>query len=264
MGFKIIDTESARLLTVAVALSMALTPVSFIILTNIILPRYAEATGTRPADDPNAQSGAVLLAGFGRYGQAAGRLLKANGIDCTVLDLDYTSIEMLRRHGLSVFYGDAVRPELLHAAGIEKARLLIIAVDDDERSERIAEIAKRHHPHLKIIARASDTRHAKALVAAGVAETVCEATASAIELGVVALQQLGFGKWRAARAGRRFRAHERDTQIQLFEAWGNQQRVLSVNKERVNDLEALLDIDDRDPLVNTEQGWDPPITRTEK
>src|SRR5262249_4871100 len=139
--------------------SMLLTPVAFIALERVILPRVAERAPQREHDRIEDTEGAVVIAGFGRVGQVVGRLLRANGIQATVLDLDPSMVDLLRRLGLKVHYGDASRPELLAAAGCEKARLFVLAIDDPAKSVEVAEFVRQTYPHLRIIARARNRAH---------------------------------------------------------------------------------------------------------
>ena len=197
----------------------------------------------------------MVIAGFGRFGQLAGRMLKANGFACSILDLDTKAISTLRKHGLEVYYGDAGRHDLLASAGCEHAQVLIIAIDDAERGKEIAELAKRHFPHLKIIVRARDARHAFALNQIGIERTVCEAEYGGIGLGEAALRALGWGSWRAARAARRFRQHQAETHRQLFADWGDEATMLNIHRARVQDLEQMLEGDDADSALQKDAAW---------
>jgi len=98
----------------------------------------------------------IIVAGFGRFGQIVSRLLIANGVRVTVLDHSATHIERVRRFGFKIFYGDASRDDLLHTAGAEKAKLLVIAADDRATINKIVETAKHNFPNLKLYARAYD------------------------------------------------------------------------------------------------------------
>ena len=221
----ILDDGSVKFITLIVALSMGFTPLVFLLNDRVVQPRFSGKEEEREADDPGAGHGKpVVIAGFGRFGQLAGRMLKANGFAATVLDLDPRSIEVLRKHGLEVYYGDAARHDLLETAGCGEARVLIVAVDDAERGLEIARLAKRHFPKLAIIVRAKDPRHAFDLREIGVTETVCEAEMGGIGLGEAALRALGWGRWRAARAARRFRHHQAETHRLLAERWGDEVR----------------------------------------
>ncbi|HEY9643770.1 MAG TPA: monovalent cation:proton antiporter-2 (CPA2) family protein, partial [Coleofasciculaceae cyanobacterium] len=130
---KILPTAVASPLVAVVALSMVLTPLIMIINDKIVQPRFAAQADEREADEIDDNENPVIIAGFGRFGQIIGRLLLANGCQITVLDHSPAQIDLLRRFGWKVFYGDASRLDLLHAAGAERARLLVLAIDDRDK-----------------------------------------------------------------------------------------------------------------------------------
>jgi len=248
--------DVAGTLTGIVALSMVVAPLLLLANDRLIQPRFARGEGEREMDRIDEGSNPVLVAGFGRFGQVVGRMLKANGIGATVLDLDAESIELLRKYGLKVFYGDASRTDLLHAAGAEQARLMVLAVDDPGKSLSIAEAVRRHYPHLRILARANNLRHAFALRRLGVDATVTETWGSALALGETALREVGFAPYQAHRAALRFRRHEGETMAALFDAWGDEAARISVAKQRVADLEHLLESDDEEARVFQDSAWE--------
>lgn len=149
-----------------------------------------------------------MIAGFGRVGQIVARLLRARGLAATVLDLDPSTIDLMRRIGLKAYYGDATRLELLHAAGCAKAKVFVLAIDDVEKSIELAELVRRNFPHLKIIARVRNRPHYYRLRKLGVETVIRETFASSLEMGVEALRALGFGAHTALRSARNFRAHD--------------------------------------------------------
>jgi len=131
----VLPPEVIAPLTAVVALSMAVTPLPMIINDKLVQPRFARRDDERAADDiDTSDTRAVIIAGFGRFGNVVGRLLRANNVATTVLDLDPDQISVLRRFGLKVFYGDATRLDLLHAAGAGQAKVLVLAIDDPERA----------------------------------------------------------------------------------------------------------------------------------
>lgn len=147
----VLPPEWAKSLTLAVALSMAVTPLLLVVAARI---EKNAPKDERPADEIDDENASVIIAGFGRFGQIAGRLLLANGVHTVVLDHDPDHIETLRKFDTKVFYGDATRADLLEAAGAEHAKVLINAIDDVEANLQLTELAKRHFPHLKVVARA--------------------------------------------------------------------------------------------------------------
>ncbi|HSD66480.1 MAG TPA: monovalent cation:proton antiporter-2 (CPA2) family protein, partial [Vicinamibacteria bacterium] len=149
----VLGSEATGPLVAVVALTMAATPLLMAFGERVVLPRV----GTRKRDEREAdridERSPVIVAGFGRFGSTVGRLLKANGVATTVLDNDSDRVEVLRRLGLKVFYGDATRHDLLLAAGAEHARLLVLALDSPEKNLALVETARQHFPHLRILAR---------------------------------------------------------------------------------------------------------------
>ena len=256
VGQHLLPTETARFVTLIIALSMALTPLLFVLNDQVIQPRFSGIGDSKEMDDPSGGHGKpVVIAGFGRFGQLAGRMLMANGFNSSILDLDVDNIETLRKHGLEVYYGDAERHDLLAIAGCETAKVLIIAVDDADKSIEIAELAMRHFPNLKIIARASDPRHGYALLQMNVEGIICEAEHGGIGLGKAALIALGFSPWRAERAARKFRKHQQETHRQLFEVWEDESASLLVQRQRVGDLETMLELDDAETERAVDKAW---------
>jgi glutathione-regulated potassium-efflux system ancillary protein KefC len=188
------------ILTLVVALSMALTP--FLLLAHDRLGRRAPA---RPDDEVEDEGAPVIIAGFGRFGQIVGRYLFGSSIRATVLDHDADQIEMLKKFGFRVFYGDATRLDLLRAAGAEHAKLLVLAIDDVESSVRLAEVARQHFPKLKVVARARNISHWVELRKRGVELVERETFESALRTGRQALEHLGVGPYEARERADLFR-----------------------------------------------------------
>ena len=147
----------------------------------------------------------VIIAGFGRFGQVMGRLLMSNGIVSTIMDNDAVHIESMRQFGFKVYYGDATRLDLLHAAGAQHARTLIVAVDNKDAAKTIVEIARHSFPHLKVLVRAYDVPHYYDLKKAGAHVIQREVFESSLRLGRHALETLGFGAYEAREMADAFR-----------------------------------------------------------
>ena len=211
-----IPEQTAQAITLAVALSMIATPFLLIVHDRVIAPRFtdpASPTGRAP-DQP--EPGKVIVAGLGRVGQVVARLLNASGYHPTVLDDDPDHVEQSREFGFRVFYGDATRLDLLHAAGADTADLLIIALDDREAITRLASIARTHFPRLRLIARAHDMRHLFELRDLGVEMVERETWLSALKLGETALAVTTQDPERAQRAARAFAEHDHVVQAKLY------------------------------------------------
>jgi glutathione-regulated potassium-efflux system ancillary protein KefC len=194
-----------KLLTLTVALSMAFTPVLVIIADTIAHKRSTEKQ--READEIEDDGAPVIIAGFGRFGQIVGRLLFASGLKATVLDFDPDQIDLLRRFGFRVFYGDATRLDLLHAAGASHAKVIVNAIDDVQSNIKLVEIVQQHFPHLAIIARARNVTHLYELRNRGVKIVERELFEGALIAGRRVLESLGVRSHEARERADRFRRH---------------------------------------------------------
>jgi monovalent cation:proton antiporter-2 (CPA2) family protein len=205
---RVFDAEFAKPLVAAVAISMVLTPPLFIALERWVLPRVAERGAKREQDVITHADAPVVIAGYGRFGQIVGRILRANGFPLTILDLDPGIIEMLSKLGVKAYYGDASRLDLLHAAGCEKAKLFILAVDDPDETKKIAEQVRHSFPNLNIIARCRSRTQYWDLRQLGIKHVFRETFAASFETGIMALRVLGFRAFTAQRLATRWRQHE--------------------------------------------------------
>jgi len=239
------------LLTLVVALSMALTPLALLLRDRIAL-RTGRAS--RPADSIEPEGAPVIIAGFGRFGQIVGRLLFASGVRATVLDHDADQIETLRKFGFRVFYGDATRLDLLRAAGAEQARLLVVAVDQPESSLKLVELARQHFPNLRIVARARNVSHWVELRNRGVEAIERETFESALRSGRRALEHLGVGPYEARERADRFRRHNIEALNEMLPNFGDETRRLSAAKAGRAQLQRQFE-EDRAALDRSMGSW---------
>jgi voltage-gated potassium channel Kch len=256
-GNGILTVELAKPLIAAVALSMAITPLLFILHEKLILPRFASAEPeeTREPDQMD-EDAPVIIAGFGRFGNVVGRFLRSCAIQTTVLEYDSDHVEMLRKLGLKVFYGDASRPDLLHAAGADKAKLFILAVEGDDKSIEIVHAIHKHFPNLEILARASSRAHAYELIGAGVENIFLEQQAASLDLGVVALQKLGQRAHAAHRAALRFKQFDLESVHAMAGLQADQKAWINQGRQRIVDLEARMERDRAELSTVDEEAWD--------
>ncbi|MEG3757542.1 monovalent cation:proton antiporter-2 (CPA2) family protein [Pseudoalteromonas carrageenovora] len=238
----ILTPEQTSLVTLVVAVSMLVAPLLLMAYEQL---QKRTSNSTPEFDKPEQISSAkhVIIAGYGRFGQIMGRLLHAQGYDITVLDHSPSQIELLRRFGNTVFYGDAARQELLEAAGAHTAQMLIVAIDDADKTLEIIKLAHKNYPQLKIVARAIDRRHAYQLLNLKVDAFNRETVDSAINLAVDALELLGNNKEDAQRAGKLFRDHDRAAVLQLAELWGDDASYGVAVRQRMEDLKQVLQQD---------------------
>jgi monovalent cation:proton antiporter-2 (CPA2) family protein len=254
---RIFSEAIAGLLVAAVALSMVLTPLLFIALERSILPAVTETDPPRPQDTIEHADTPVVIAGYGRLGQITGRMLRANRIACTVLDLDPEMVDVLGRLGIKAYYGDASRLDLLRAAGCERAVLFVLAVDDAAECTRIAREVRKHFPRLDIVSRARDRPHYLELRNLGVKSVHRETFAAGYEMGIEALRRLGYRGHTAHRLARRWRDHE-EREIEELVQLSDVDRATFIERMRraLDEAERLMR--EEDPVVYEERdaAWD--------
>jgi len=259
----VIPTALARTLSLVVALSMLLTPALFILYERLIAPRLrTDVQG--PAPDTIDEQGAVVIAGIGRFGQVVNSLLVAAGVRTVVLDHRAEQIDLLRKLDIKSYYGDASRPDLLHAAGIAQARLFIVAIDDQDRAVEMVEYVRRTYPQVRILARAYDVGHMYLLKKAGADLALREVYHGSLSLGAAALRRLGFHPYKVERMTRAFRRHQSEGLDGMYDLWDQDPdiaRNLALQahiRAYVGSLQDALNADRRDLHDRTERGWTPP------
>ena len=206
---------SDRLLLI-VALSMLITPLLFIIY-EVASRRISE--GHDVADDDVDEQGTVIIAGIGRFGQIVNRLVQSAGFSTVVIDNDLSTVQMMRTFGFKGYFGDPTRPDLLKAAGLEEARVLVVAIDDKKMANTLVTYARKLRPDLHIIARARDRVHVYELNAAGANDVVREMFDSSLRAGRYALENLGLSEFEAAEAENLFYDHDRAAIRELSQVW---------------------------------------------
>jgi monovalent cation:proton antiporter-2 (CPA2) family protein len=240
----IMDTETAELLVLVVTASMILSPV-FLILHDRLFTLSEH--DDRPFDTPVEIHPKVIIAGFGRFGQIVGRILRAKKIAFTALEASQTQVDFLRRFGNQIFYGDPSRLELLRAAHAENAEIFVLAVDDIEASVRTAELVRKHFPHLKIFARARNRQHAFRLMDLGVEYNIRETLASSLEMSVEVLQALGLSKLRAIETAQRFRVHDEASLLEQHAVKEDEKKLIQTGRESAEQLLHLFETDTDEP-----------------
>ena len=207
----VIPAGLADQLMLVVALSMLLTPLLFILLDRVIAPRYAREEA-READEITEQ-GAAIIAGHGRVGGIVNRILRGMGCTTTVIDYSSEHLEILRRFGLHAHFGDATRPDLLHAAGIEQAKILVIAIDGRNQITELARYATQTWPHLHVIARAVNRDHVYDLWSVGCRDIIRDTYDSSLRMGRSAIEALGHDPAQAQRMVDAFNEMDRKAMI---------------------------------------------------
>jgi len=255
-GARVLDAETTSLLIGAVALSMLLTPLLLVAFDRWVLPRYAQVE--QRSDMPlleEPQDAPIIIAGFGRYGQIVGRMLYANGLKATVLEHDAEQIDFLRRFDFSLFYGDATRLDLLRKAGAASARVLVIAIDDMDKSLKVADLAREHFPQLTVVARARNVTHWYALRDRGVRHIERETLDASLMTARSVLEAMGWQPHRARTLALRFRRHNLE---QLEQAWPHHQdeaKLVSMSRAGRQQLEELFAQEREAREARRREGW---------
>jgi glutathione-regulated potassium-efflux system ancillary protein KefC len=240
-GAGVIDAATASLLVASVAISMLLTPLLLVAADRwwaTHLKAHGSGAGMETMSEP--QHAPVIIAGLGRYGQIVGRMLFANGITPTVLDHDAEQIEALRRFGWTAYYGDATRLDLLRIAGADKARVLVLAIDDVDQSVEVATLSREHFPRLTIVARARNVQHYYRLRELGVTLLERETFDAALMSARSALQVLGWEPHQARNLALRFRRHNIEQLAATLPHWKDQARLIAAAKQGRQQLEELF------------------------
>jgi CPA2 family monovalent cation:H+ antiporter-2 len=213
----VIPRPVAETLLLVIALTMLITPLLFI-LYDFLSSRSTEQHEA-PTEDEIDETGPVIIAGIGRFGQIVNRMVQASGFKSVVLDHDMETIAVMRRFGFKGFLGDPTRPDILRAAGLDDAEVLVVALDDPEACVKLVTYARKQRPDLHIIARARDRTHVYRLYQAGADDIVRELFDSSLRAGRYVLENLGLSEFEASEAERIFYNHDRATVRELAQLW---------------------------------------------
>ncbi len=260
-GLGLLPGDLRATLTSVVAISMAMTPMALLAYEKMVLPRMQQRQSGREMDAPEVGEVEAIVAGAGRVGNSILRLLRANGVRTAVLDSNPDTVDALRKVGLHAWYGDAARPDLLHAAGAEKAKVLIIAIDDVEKTKAIADEARHHYPHLKIMLRTPGPKESYAFLNDGYEHVFRETFGSSLEMGELALRLVGHRAYQAHRAVTLFRKANEKTLRELAKHVGDKGYFERL-RDKISETEALFRSSDALSRKN-DAGWDNATIRTE-
>ena len=240
----VIPSGLSERLLIIIALSMLITPLMFIV-HDLIVRRITERSHGDIADEIDEQA-PIIIAGIGRFGQTVNRLVRASGFPTIVLDSNLETIQLMRKFGVKGFLGDPTRPELLRAAGLDKAEVLVAALDAPDQVTRLVTYARSQRPDLHIIARAHDRQHVFQLYRVGANDIVRETFDSALRCGRYVLENVGLSEYEAAQAEEAFYSHDRHTVHELAQVWDparppkDNPAYIARVKELERDLEAAL------------------------
>lgn len=237
------DPALAEQLTLIVGLSMA--------FTSPLVTLYRRIGRSRSVEQPDqdrhwdSHQPEVIIAGFGRFGQIIGRLLRARHIPFTAMDKDSAHVEFVKQFGNRLFYGDLTRIDLLRSAGIKHAKILVVAVNDVAQSLAIIDLAREQNARIKIIARAVDRFHAYELYKRKVESVVRETFASSLEAATETLEQLGYTEGQALEAAKRFRLHDEELLERSAQHLEDMEELRNIARQGRRELELLFEEDTR-------------------
>jgi len=253
----ILPKELTDTMIAVVAISMAFTPLVTLLNDKLIMPRLC-ARGDKPAareHDVAHEDNPVIIAGYGHFGNTVGRFLRANNIGATVLDSDSDNVDLLRRMGFKVYYGDASRHDLLDIAGAGNAKLIIIAIDDEEKRLEMIDTVKKHFPNLRMLVRATNRNDAYDLMNAGMLHIYRETIDTSLRVGIDALRMLGHRAHEATRSARTFFLED-EKSLKHLSAIRNDEEYVTAIRRKTEELEEALKSDREIMGRKVDEGWE--------
>ena len=252
----ILPDQWADMMMGVTAVTMTVTPVVLLMSERFILPRF----GTKEKEEKEADiidvHTPVIIAGFGHFGSTVGRFLRANGIHATILDNDSDRVDLLRKMGFKVFYGDATRVDILRSAGADEAKILVTAVDSPEITLDLVEKTQKLFPYLTIMVRAKNRFDAYDLIDLGVNNVYRESLDTSVRLGIDVLIKLGYRKYSATRAGLNFVKYDEAALRKLLKHRHDKSTYIFHAREQIELQEQLLATDREVNPTLTDHAWD--------
>ncbi len=253
----ILSGEQLDLFLVITAISMTLAPLLSILNERLVLPKIGTKESEEKVMDAIEKKHKVILVGFGHYGSTIGRFLRASGVEATVLDHDSNRVDLLRKLGFEVYYGDATRQDLLESAGVGEADILISAIDDPDATLRMVEVLKHHYPDLKLLVRAKSRVDAYQLLNAGVTHIYRESLDTSVRMAGEALHFLGHRKYTIHRQAQNFKKYDEESMRRLADQVLNSDEYIFKAREEIAQQEALLKDDlNRGNISEDDTSWD--------
>ena len=244
----LLSANVAGNVTAIIVLSMATAPLLMMLDDKIIQPRLGAAQMEREADVIETQGVDVIIAGHGRFGMTIGRIMMAQGLRTAHLDHDPSQVDVLRKFGMKVFYGDALRLDLLEAAGAKDAKLLVIAIDDRENITELVRLASQHFPNLELFVRAYDRTHVHDLIKLGVKHFYREVFGSSMDLAKDVLMALGRSQQDASKIVDTFRIHDDKFLRKSAEHQGNEKALVDLARQSRTEIANVFNADRTDKI----------------
>ncbi|MGM0621706.1 MAG: monovalent cation:proton antiporter-2 (CPA2) family protein [Bacteroidota bacterium] len=262
---QLFEEKTAGQILLVVALSMAFSPLLIVLNEKVVSPILERWHNKLDYEEVESEDNPIIIAGFGRFGLAVGRLLLANNFKVTIIDSNPANVEVLRKFGFKLYYGDVTRPQVLEKAGIAKARLMILSMAEYDNSLKVAKYIRDKYPNVRILARAKDIFHAFEFVKLNVKTVQREVFNSGLELGAKALEHLGFNRYEAYRSARFFKHHEEEVFMNLYEHWlEDQNRFIQETRRFSEQLSETLMAERKFSIHDADCAWDVESIREEE
>jgi monovalent cation:H+ antiporter-2, CPA2 family len=258
----ILPQATVDMMIAVVAISMALTPVVMLMNEKFILPRIIKEKLPEKEADTINEKNPVIIAGFGHFGSTVGRFLRANKIHATYLDIDSDRVDLLRKMGLNVFYGDASRAELLQSAGAATAKIIILAISSEDKRLEMVETIKKHFPHLHMLVRSTNRYDAYNQMNAGILHIYRETLDTSLRVGVDAMSLLGYRRYTAKRLANTFFKYDEMT-LKKLSAIRDPDEYISEVRKFIEESELTLQSDNQFNITGPGGGWDSESLRQE-
>jgi CPA2 family monovalent cation:H+ antiporter-2 len=259
----LMDKHIIEICMAVTTITMAISPILIFINERFIDPYLGTKTKVKEREaDKVEEKHKVILAGFGHFGSTIGRFLLANGVEATILDNDSEQVELLRKMGFKVYYGDCTRFEILKAAGAEDAKFIICTINDEAGSHTLAEVVQKHFPQAQLFVRTKHRYHTYDLMEKGVTKTYRETLHTSVFMGVDVLKSMGYRSYTATRKAQEFLKYDEAAIKRLSEIWKEKDNYILTIKEEMELQEKLLKDDKRFlSEIFDNNAWDSDVLR---
>ncbi len=253
---RILDVNQTGLIMAVTAISMAMTPLIMLVNEKLVLPRFGVKENDDQPADAIDEKHRVIIAGFSHFGSTLGRFLRANGVNATILDHDSDRVELLRKLGFKVFYGDATRQDLLESAGAADAHILVSAIDSPETNLKLVETVQKHFPNLELMIRAKNRFDAYELMNLNIQNPYREHLDTSVRMGVDVLKKMGYRAYSLQRAAQQFISYDEAAMHELYKLTHDQNLYISASRKQIEMQEELLNNDFRQRPDMNDHAWD--------
>ncbi|MDN3689952.1 monovalent cation:proton antiporter-2 (CPA2) family protein [Cyclobacterium jeungdonense] len=257
----ILDASTTEFLMAITALSMACTPILLLINEKWILPRVGTRERESREQDSIHENNKVILAGFSHYGSTVGRFLRANGVQATILDFDSDRVDLLRKMGFEVYYGDATRVDLLEMAGAKNAIIFISAIEDPDTNIRLIGLLRKHFPHLELMMRAQNRADAFEMMEMDVQHIYRQHLESAVRMGRDVLIKLGFRAFTVQRLAQNFINYDEEALKELIKVKDDKKAYISTIRRTISMQEELLSSELHRRFSLNDHAWDASVIK---